>query len=83
MSDAILFRTRPVDGIWYSLSPALIPPDETGDWLDLHRHQEESVIVMARFKGVAAAVSWIWRTHDVDPGLWYRPDEETEVPAPR
>src|SRR5262245_61336326 len=68
------YRTDEADGIWFSLDPSLLPPDDEAGWLDLHRHQEEGAIVLGRFPGLAAAIEWAAR-HGVDPVAW-RPDDE-------
>lgn len=66
----MIFRTQAVAGVWYSLAAALIPPDDSADWLDLCRHQDEAVIIVGRFKDVAAAVAWAWQHHGVEPARW-------------
>ncbi len=71
----MIVRTPAVEDVWYSLSAALIPPDDSPDWLDLHRHQAEGVIVLGRFQGTAAAIAWAWQHHGVEPALWYQADE--------
>ena len=68
------YRTDEADGVWFSLSPSLLPPDDAAGWLDLHRHQEEGVIVLGRFPSLAAAVEWA-TGRGVDPAAW-RPDDE-------
>jgi hypothetical protein len=69
--------TAVIDGVWFSLSPSVLPPDDSGaDWVDLHRHQEGGMVVLGRFAGVAAAIAWAWQRQGVDPATWRLDDGE-------
>jgi hypothetical protein len=69
------YRTAAVEGVWYSIAPSVLPPDDRPGWVDLHRHQEEGTIVLGRFRGVAAAVDRAWRQYGVAPSAWQRATE--------
>ncbi|MCC6628042.1 MAG: hypothetical protein IT340_11640 [Chloroflexi bacterium] len=76
--DGHSLHTVEVDGLWFSISPSVLPPDDSGaDWVDLHRHQEGGMVVLGRFKGVAVAIDWAWQRQGVDLAAW-RPDTTAE-----
>lgn len=69
------YQTTAREGVWHSLTDCLMPPDDSGRWLDLQRHQPDGVIVIRRFKGVVAAVTWAWSELGIEPADWRRVDE--------
>jgi hypothetical protein len=68
------YRTPEVDGVWFSLSPSVLPPDDRPDWLDLHRCHEDGIVVLGRFRGLAAAIDAAHRRFGIDPSAWRRED---------
>ena len=66
------YRTEPVEGVWYSLGPSVLPPDDRPGWVDLHRHQEDGVVVLGRFRGAPAAMAWARERFGVAPAGWRR-----------